>query len=321
MKTVSVITLILGAGAAANAAAIVNAETLEARSEDAATLEARQWCPRRGQPCWKVKRAVDAFASAMHSNEARDVATTTSPSDGHLTARDLSHLPGGAAYNAKRSVNALAALLASTQYDPEAFYNDLYLDRYFDPDTSVDTKAVDEKPDAEAKTEKRDEEGGHLEARQWCPRRGQPCWKRDVEHDKRHCNSAGEACDVAKRAVGALLSAVEGSGADLAKRQWCPRRGQPCWKRDNVFEPVALGRRDVSDAEADVLTKRQWCPRRGQPCWKRSEISGLEARCYGPAGECTKAQRDLNAIHLAARDVLASLDFGRHFSSRFLDHS
>ncbi|TLS30223.1 hypothetical protein PpBr36_03753 [Pyricularia pennisetigena] len=308
MKTVSVITLILGAGAAANAAAIANGET--------ATLEARQWCPRRGQPCWKVKRAVEAFVSAIHSNEARDVATTTSPSDGHLTARDLSHLPGGAAYNAKRSVNALAALLASTQDDPEAFYNDLYLDRYFDPDTSVQAKAVDEKPAADAdadapKTEKPDEGAAPLlEARQWCPRRGQPCWKRDVEHDKRHCDGAGEACDVAKRAVGALLAAVEGSsgGADLAKRQWCPRRGQPCWKRDNVFEPVALGRRDVSDAEADLLTKRQWCPRRGQPCWKRSEISGLEARCYGPAGDCTKAQRDLNAIHLAARDVLASLE-------------
>ncbi|KLU84333.1 clock-controlled pheromone ccg-4 [Magnaporthiopsis poae ATCC 64411] len=129
----------------------------------------------------------------------------------------------------------------------------------------------------------------------------QSCWKRDVlvqdhANDKRWCHEAGNACAVAKRAATAVLAAVE-------KRQnGCPYPGQSCWKRD----------------EAGLLEVRQnGCQYRGQSCWKRDVVSGkhvlardvpIAARCNGPAGECTKAARDLQAVEIAAREVLASLE-------------
>ncbi|KAL8415642.1 hypothetical protein RB596_006301 [Gaeumannomyces avenae] len=373
MKITITITALLGA-MGVSAAAVAAADH----------QEMKRFCGAEGQGCWQVKRAAADLAAVL---TARD---TSALDTSDIVARHISHQPGGAAYMAKRAVEALAVRVASTQDDPEAFFNALELDDAFFPDSPAhpDDDADDAGTDELTKRQngcryrgqscwKRDESSGRLvqvrdvhpfpedlvakrqngcqyrgqpcwkkakrdltttatsevdlekrqngcrfrgqscwkrdtdvlEARQnGCRFRGQSCWKRDVlvqDHasDKRWCHEAGNACAVAKRAATAVLEAAAATAADLEKRQnGCRNRGQSCWKRD----------------EAGLLEVRQnGCRYRGQSCWKRDLESGKEvlardvsiaARCNGPAGECTKAARDLEAVEIAAREVLASLE-------------
>lgn len=206
--------------------------------------EAEPWCLRPGQGCWKVKRAADAFAEAIHSSGGL---TERSP------AAEWSNQVGGAAYMAKRNINELANLIALAQNDPESFYQQLALENQLDQDT--DDTTTNEKRSAEPAPEP------------WCLRPGQGCWKRNadpVSEDKRWCLRPGQGCWKAKRAAEAVL-AVVGRGADedieskpfnpayFAKRDaepWCLRPGQGCWKRDAEANP------------------EPWCLRPGQGCWK-----------------------------------------------------
>lgn len=221
--------------------------------------EAEAWCERPGQSCWKVKRAAEAFAGSF--SEAQSL-------EARSPEAELSHLPGGSSFKAKRVVNDLAHIVALTKNSPDAFYNDLSLESHFarDTDSAVKRNAL---------------------PAPWCERPGQSCWKRDAEadaeaisEDKRWCERPGQSCWKAKRAAEAVLGAtgpVEARNLDersfdpeFAKREadaWCERPGQSCWKRD---------------AEAEA-----WCERPGQSCWK--------------------AKRDLDAMRLAARDVLSTL--------------
>lgn len=228
--------------------------------------EAEAWCERPGQSCWKVKRAAEAFAESISSS-------------GRLETRapeaELSNLPGGAEFKAKRSVDELAHLVALSRRSPDAYYNNLELEARFAADSDL--------------TVKRDA----LPA-PWCERPGQSCWKRSAEadadaaaEDKRWCERPGQSCWKAKRAAEAVLDIVGAQETrDLDKKSfdpefskrsaeaWCERPGQSCWKRDAEAN---------AEAEAEA-----WCERPGQSCWK--------------------ARRDLHAIRIAAREVVDSLE-------------
>jgi len=116
------------------------------------------------------------------------------------------------------------------------------------------------------------------EARQWCGRKGEPCWlkvKRDAMPEaeaRQWCGRKGEPCWIkVKRDADpeplpealALAAAVAAAHpeAEAEPRQWCGRKGEPCWAK--------VKRDAIPEAEA-----RQWCGRKGEPCWfkvKRDE--------------------------------------------------
>ncbi|WYZ42558.1 hypothetical protein EsH8_VI_000257 [Colletotrichum jinshuiense] len=195
----------------------VKREALPAPEPEAAP-EANSWCIHPGQPCWKVKRAAEAFSTAL-SNV--DGLLERSPE-----AR-LSHSEGGAAFLAKRHLDELAGVVASTQPDPFFWYSSLGLEQHF----ANDTTALD-----------RREALPNAETDPWCIRPGQPCWKRDVEtleeidihaEDRRWCGRPGKPCWYTKRAAEALIETIN---EDVVKKReaepWCIHPGQPCWKRD-----------------------------------------------------------------------------------------
>jgi hypothetical protein len=81
-----------------------------------ATPEADAWCGYVGQPCGKVKRAAEALAEALAEPNA-------APDNDALQAR--CNAAGGACYNAKRLTRDLAAIVATTLDDPEAYWDNL----------------------------------------------------------------------------------------------------------------------------------------------------------------------------------------------------
>jgi len=164
------------------------------------------WCGHVGQPCWKVKRAAEAFANTIASFsaglEARDPALVA----------ERSAAEGFHAGLAARAVDHLAGVVAvARDAAPESFYSGLALEKKF---------AEPEPAPAEAQEDKR-----------WCGHVGQPCWKRAVEEDKRWCGHVGQPCWRARRAAEAVLASI----GDIRAREadpWCGHVGQPCWKRE-----------------------------------------------------------------------------------------
>jgi len=132
-----------------------------------------QWCLIRGQPCWKVKRAAEAFGEAIQTS-------------GGLEARDESSSED--AMVAKRQVDALALAIAASQHNPVAYYSALGLGNQFS---------------AEKPTEKRDANP------QWCLIRGQSCWKAKRDANPQWCLIRGQSCWKAKRAAEAVVNAIE----------------------------------------------------------------------------------------------------------------
>ncbi|KAK3990353.1 mat-specific pheromone precursor encoded by the mfm protein [Cladorrhinum sp. PSN332] len=204
---------------------------------DAASIqEDKRFCNTEGQACHTVARAAEAFTNAIKAST--------------VTARDNS----AAAVVAARQVDQLALAISASQADPITFYTALGLG---------DQLELEQKP-----TEKREA------APQWCLRFvGQSCWKRDASpeaaEEQKRCTQKGSSCWQAKRAAEAVISAIDASGDNLAKRE---------------AEP-------------------QWCLRFvGQSCWKRN--AAPEAACNAPDGSCTKATRDIHAMYNAARHIL-----------------
>ncbi|KAF6824083.1 clock-controlled pheromone ccg-4 [Colletotrichum musicola] len=260
------------------------------------------WCRQIGQPCWKVKRAAEAFAASIGEFEGlvdRSPEALRSHSEG-----------GGAAFMAKRGVDEIANVVAASQGDPADYYGKLAMERRFAEDTTDVVRREEEanpcRPgqacrkseypaEADYEEDEDDEDAAEIERREeddGSCQPGQECWKseypfeddeddeaekRDVHgEDKRWCRQIGQPCWRVKRAAEALVEAI-GEDEDLSKREfnpvskrepWCRQPGQPCWKRDADPEP--------------------WCRQIGQPCWK--------------------AARDLHAMKNVARSVIESLE-------------
>jgi hypothetical protein len=226
MKLTSTVTLI--------ALTVLAAASPIAKADPAADPE--PWCRHPGQPCWKVKRAAEAFtdsikgSSALAAREAdpdpwcrhpgqpcwkgkRDAAPEPAPWCRH---------PGQPCWKAKRSIEELGNIIAVVTDDPEGFYNALGLEESLDDDNSTDASEIKKR-----------------EADPWCRHPGQPCWKekRDVEAQddelaKRWCRHPGQPCWKAKRAAEAVVSAIDSESATVKREAdpWCRHPGQPCWK-------------------------------------------------------------------------------------------
>ena len=241
-------------------------------AQPAAEAEA-QWCPLKGQSCWKVKRAAEAFSTALQSM-------------GGLPPRDESgHIP---AQVAKRQIDELASIIALSQRDPNAYYYSLALQDKFAPST-------DEEQEAET-VAKREAQWCPLKGQscwkkreaeaQWCPLKGQSCWKRDAAPEAQWCPLKGQSCWKAKRAAEAVVTAIEAAEAESA-----------LLLRDRTFNPVdRVGKRDPQFCNIKFTG-----PKPGG-CWKRD--ASPEAACNAPDGACTKATRDLHAMYNAARAII-----------------
>ncbi|TPX15536.1 uncharacterized protein E0L32_004234 [Thyridium curvatum] len=197
--------------------ALVASASAVAMPEPPSSKDARGWCPIRGQPCWKVKRAAEALTEAL----------AVRADEGHPAVRAV----GPAADHARRAVESLAAAVAAVTDDPEAYIAALYLDEAF-PQGGDEDAAVEKRGPSAVDA---------VEERGWCPIRGQPCWKktrRGEQEARGWCPIRGQPCWKAKRAAGAVIDAI--GGANFAKREalpeagWCPIRGQPCWKREEM---------------------------------------------------------------------------------------
>ncbi|KAM0258609.1 hypothetical protein ACHAQJ_003780 [Trichoderma viride] len=168
------------------------------------------WCYRIGEPCWKVKRATEAFVGAIRSTGG--LATRSEPPAG---------IPNDIAFKAIQGLEDLAGLVAYSSQDPKAFFGN---------GTEPEKREVQED-------------------KRWCYRIGEPCWKAkrsdEIQEDKRWCYRIGEPCWKAKRVAEAVLDAsVEGDekrsveGEIPAEKRWCYRIGEPCWKAKRDLETV-----------------------------------------------------------------------------------
>ncbi|KAK4116548.1 hypothetical protein N656DRAFT_745700 [Canariomyces notabilis] len=284
-----------------------------AAADAAAVQDDKRWCSTRGQACDTVKRVADAFAEAL------DQASS-------VTAR--AELGSHAAFMAKRQLDELALAVAASHPMPREYYDGLKLhyNRQVEPST-VNKRAAEANAEADAEAQgfpgqpcwkKRDAEAEH----KWCLRfPGQPCWKRSADpaaepeadpamclrfpggscwkreatpeaaEDQKRCAEEGGACWIAKRAAEAIVNTIEGELAYRKKRDADPALclrypGSPCWKRSADADPQG------------------WCMSfPGQPCWKR-DAAAAAAACNAPDGACTRATRDLHAMHNAARAIL-----------------
>lgn len=233
---------------------IILSALLAGAAQAAPAPEPEPWCWRPGQPCWKVKRATDAFSVAIRSSGGLQERTPEA---------DYSNAPGGAAYMTKRSVNELANVVALATREPEAYYKGLGLNKeFFVDDGKIDKREASPDP--------------------WCWRPGQPCWKRDSTDDdvsvkdKRWCVRPGEPCWKTKRAADSVLEAIDKDEAankdasDAApfhfpescdgprvlcwkKREanpepWCWRPGEPCWKAKRDLQAIQAVARSISES-------------------------------------------------------------------------
>lgn len=207
----------------------------EAAPEAAPEPSPEALCLWHGQGCWKVKRAVYAFANAVRSfgaaPETREAA--------------ISNSVGGAAYNVKRATNEIAQLLAGRTTDPIKFLDNLYLTYLFGPDAAINTTLGAAADDFALKRRATEVD------RRLCLVHGQGCWTRAAPvgspagsaADKRACNAPSAACDIARRAAEALVSEIESfqapeKRADVLEERLCLWHGQGCWKRDTVEDLV-----------------------------------------------------------------------------------
>ena len=195
------------------AAASVNAVAGPKPAPEATPEAGYRWCYRRGQPCAKLKRAVETISAAI--DEA--------PLESNLTKREPGYRwcyrRGQPCAKAKRDLNNLseAAAQADSHNSPAPSDVDIYVsDKGLPPDVDIVVN------DDEEKTEKRSADPGAEPGYRWCYRRGQPCAK-------------------VKRAAEAFADAMaeptpEADAEAEPGYRWCYRRGQPCAKAKRGLE-------------------------------------------------------------------------------------
>lgn len=160
------------------------------------------WCMRPSQPCWKIKRAVDA----LHGHSTRATTTTTISGANRETA--LAKATSDINIFAAAAFEHLSRLAAQTLAASDAL-----------PDPAL------------TKNDKRD-------APLWCLQQGEDaiCWKRAAEQvsevEKRWCMRPSQPCWKVKRAAESILDAdddddgqtqqdcdADDSACSFAKRQ------------------------------------------------------------------------------------------------------
>jgi hypothetical protein len=234
-----------------------------------ATSESTPFCDQPGQPCWKVKRAVDAFSASLGDAPSTHIARND----------DLANDPAFA--------NLTAALFGAEKRSDNEFDKRWCYRLGVNKHDTCWKKRWDAVPATEEGLTKRGADETDLDKR-WCYRLGvnkhDTCWKkRDVveqeaDLNKRWCYRLGV------------------------------NKHDTCWKKRSVAAAVVDETIDQNaDDDAEALAKR-WCYRLGvnkhDTCWKKRAEE--HARCYSENGECALAARDLDSILVAARGVLTS---------------
>ncbi|ATY63712.1 clock-controlled pheromone ccg-4 precursor [Cordyceps militaris] len=147
------------------------------------------WCTRPGQPCWKLKRAVEAVDAHADAEAAAD----------------------GMGLIASVAYDRLVELAAQGSPDPAAFYEQHRLQK---SKRDVEAAAAIEKRwctrPGEPCWKRAVEEQDELSKR-WCLRPGQPCWKAKraaesvleagQEDSTEECGEGDEQCSNAKRSL------------------------------------------------------------------------------------------------------------------------
>lgn len=119
------------------------------------------WCMRPAQPCWKLKRAVDAIN--------KHAADTLPPHDG--VQERAAATPTDLDLFAASAYDHLVHLAANASPDPDAFYEQHRLHSARRDDNQLRCAG-----DGAACWARGAEQSGEVEKR-WCMRPAQPCWK------------------------------------------------------------------------------------------------------------------------------------------------
>lgn len=206
------------------------------------------WCFRIARPCWKTKRAVDAFTRSVQESAAvvaRSEDTTDVP--------ELAKFPQSSTFFAEQALNELAHISALASGKPVTFYTDLPIS--FSADIDFHTKQESKRHDVSTM-------GGYCldcwnkrnddKERRWCFRQDRisPCLKVH-EEEKRWCFRIAMPCWKAKRAADAILEAADektdGHLDDVSKREAspCMQPGQACWQAKRDLHAMKSIARDI----------------------------------------------------------------------------
>ena len=217
------------------------------------TLEARGrfWCYRRGEPCYKVKRAVEAVNAAFEKRDALPFPDAQPDAANDLEARGRfwCYRRGEPCYKAKRDAVAISEAVDEAHANMHADDDDvIFSDHALNATELRQAQQASEANDEAKPLEARDAEGkigdpppGSLG--EFLQKYGQALdpgpW---LGSGANACYRKGEPCSKVKRAAEALADAFAEPAAqpenDLEARGrfWCYRRGEPCYKAKRSLE-------------------------------------------------------------------------------------
>lgn len=236
------------------------------------------WCMRPSQPCWKVKRAVEAFDGAVSTISARH------------TSKNLETVHDDDSINfiASAAFDQLSDLVAQVS-PPESTVSKHSRSR----DGSEHTKGlwclpgpakclpwdsinIDDPTGPPHTNHDNNNKDDTIPRKRWCGRSdvslGKRCWKDEYK---------------------ALAQRRKGDEEHEVEKRWCMRPSQPCWKAKRAAESILnAGQEDDESADAEEVAE--------------DGDSGVEARneCGVESSECWRAKRDLNDLYSMARAIV-----------------
>ena len=185
-------------------------------------------------PCWKTKRAVDAF-----SRSVQESATIAARSEDSAAAPPHAKLTESSTFFAEQALNELAHISALASGKPITFYTDLPIS--FSTDVDFRTKQESKRSD-----------GGELDDPEHCL----DCWKKRNSDEKRCC------------CRDPLLQSY--LKVRQEEKRWCFRIAMPCWKAKRAAEAILEAADEQTKVHPDDVSKREAssCMRPGQACWQ-----------------------------------------------------
>ena len=191
------------------------------------------WCFRIAMPCWKTKRAVDAFTRSVQES-----ASIVARSEDTSAAPPLAKTPESSTFFAEQALNELAHISALASGKPVTFYTDLPIS--FSTDVDFHTKQESKRQEIPV--------GGGL-----CLN----CWKkRNDDHERRWCYKQDLLVPCLK--------------AHEEEKRWCFRIAMPCCKAKRASDAILTAADEETDGHLDDVSKREAspCMQPGKACWQ-----------------------------------------------------
>ena len=229
------------------------------------------WCYRRGEPCYKVKRAAEAVAEAFEKRDALPFpdAHPAAAADPEARIRFWCYRRGEPCYKAKRDAVAIADAVDEAHANMHADDDDvIFSDHALNATELATAKAAHQAADAKSDAASADD--------------AKPIEARAAEGD-----AEAKVGDPPAGGLGEFLQKYGqqlDAGAPLGRGpQWCYRKGEPCSKVKRAAGAIAAALAEPAAApEAGnelEARARFWCYRRGEPCYKaKRSLEVLEAR-------------------------------------------